>query len=64
MHSVPKPKVMGLHEFAERYGISKTYARRLSERRDFPEGLKLHMGQVWDVRDIEAWIRKHPRPKP
>jgi predicted DNA-binding transcriptional regulator AlpA len=62
VHPVPKPNVMGLTEFALRYGISKTYARRLSERRDFPIGQKLAMGIVWDARDIETWIRKHPRP--
>lgn len=61
MRSVPKPNVMGLTEFALRYGISKTYARRLAERRGFPEGTRLAMGIVWDARDIEKWIREHPR---
>lgn len=59
---MPKPDVMGLAEIAVRLGVGKTWARRLSERRSFPEGTRLSMGIVWDRADVEAWIAEHRRP--
>lgn len=58
MHLVPVPDVMGLAEIAQRLGVSKSWARRLSERRDFPDGQRLTMGQVWDTADVEAYIAR------
>jgi predicted DNA-binding transcriptional regulator AlpA len=60
---VAAPKVVGLAEIAQRLGVSKTYARELSQRRGFPAGTKLTQGWVWTASDVEAWIAKH-RPKP
>jgi len=53
------PRVVGLAEIAQRLGISKTYARELSQRRSFPAGTKLSQGWVWTTADVEAWIAKH-----
>lgn len=55
---MPAPNVMGLTEVATRLGISKTYARELTGRRDFPDGTKLTMGWVWAAEDVEAYIAK------
>lgn len=55
---MPAPNVMGLTEVATRLGISKTYARELTGRRDFPDGTKLTMGWVWSAEDVEAYIAK------
>lgn len=54
---------MGLAEIAQRLGISKTYARELSQQRGFPVGTKLNQGWVWSTADVEAWIAKHRPPK-
>jgi hypothetical protein len=54
---------MGLAEFARRLGISKSYARELAGRRDFPEGTKLDMGVVYTISDLEKWIAKNRPPK-
>ncbi len=51
---------MGLTEVAAHFGISKSYARKLSERRDWPEGTKLLQGWVWDGLDVEQWWNEHP----
>lgn len=59
---VAAPKVMGLYEIATRLGISKRYARELAGRKGFPEGTRLHMGQVWAAADVESWIAKN-RPQ-
>lgn len=56
------PNVMGLVEIARRLGISKTYARELAGRRNFPEPTRLSMGHVWSTEDVEAWIAKY-RPQ-
>lgn len=52
------PDVVGLTEIAKRLEVSKSYARQLAERRDFPPGTRLAMGQVWSTADIEAYIRR------
>jgi predicted DNA-binding transcriptional regulator AlpA len=57
------PRVVGLAEIAQRLGISKSYARELSQRRGFPPGTKLTQGWVWTTADVEAWIAKHRPPK-
>lgn len=57
------PKVMGLHEIAERLGVSKSYARELAGRKGFPDPIRLHMGLVWSAADVEAWIAKNRPPK-
>jgi predicted DNA-binding transcriptional regulator AlpA len=54
---------MGLSEIAARLGISKSYARRLADHRNFPEPTVLTMGQVWSTADVEAWIAKHRPPR-
>lgn len=49
---------MGLTEVARRLGVSKSYARQLAERRDFPTGTRLAMGQIWSTEDVEAYIAR------
>lgn len=56
------PNVLGLHEIAQRLGVSKSRARQLAAGRTFPEGLRLHQGWVWSTEDIEAWIARN-RPQ-
>lgn len=60
---VAAPKVMGLFEIAERLGVSKSYAREIAGRRNFPPATRLHQGFVWSTADVEAWIAKHRPPK-
>lgn len=51
-------RVMGAAEIAERLGVTRQRAYQITARRDFPEPIAhLAMGQVWDTRDVEAWIR-------
>jgi predicted DNA-binding transcriptional regulator AlpA len=59
------PRVVGLAEIARRLGISKSYARELSQRRGFPPGTKLSVGWVWTAADVDAWIvRNRPAKDP
>lgn len=53
------PKVMGLHEIAERLGVSKSYAREIVGRKGFPDATRLHAALIWSTSDVEAWITKH-----
>ena len=54
---------MGAKEIQDRLGISRQRAYVLINRRDFPPPRwQLAMGQVWDARDVEAWIAEH-RPE-
>lgn len=52
-----KITLMGTAEIARRLRVSRERAYQLVNRRDFPEPYqRLAMGQVWDARDVEAWI--------
>lgn len=54
---------MGAKEIELRLGLSRQRTYILINRRDFPAPRwKLAMGQVWDARDVEAWIREN-RPE-
>lgn len=51
-----KPKLLGLAEIADLYGISKTSANAWTRRHDFPNPItKLAMGPVWDQDEVIAW---------
>ena len=51
---------MGAKEIQDRLGISRQRAYVLINRRDFPPPRwQLAMGQVWDARDVEKWIREN-----
>jgi predicted DNA-binding transcriptional regulator AlpA len=53
-----KMRVMGAAEIAERLGVTRQRAYQITSRRDFPEPIAhLAMGQVWETKDVEAWIR-------
>lgn len=54
---------MGAKEIQDRLGISRQRAYVLINRRDFPAPRwHLAMGQIWDSRDVEAWVKVH-RPE-
>ena len=54
---------MGAAEIAERLGVTRQRAYQITARRDFPEPIAhLAMGQVWDTRDVETWIKQR-RPE-
>lgn len=56
-------RVMGAAEIAERLGVTRQRAYQITARRDFPEPIAhLAMGQVWDTRDVEEWIKER-RPE-
>jgi prophage regulatory protein len=57
-----KPDVVGVHEIAERLGVSRTRARQLVASKGFPDPCVLRMGSVWSRTDVEAWIRRN-RPQ-
>jgi hypothetical protein len=56
------PKVMGVHELAERLGTTPERARTVSRRRGFPEPCaQITLGRIWDAADVEAWVAEHWR---
>ncbi len=56
-------RVMGASEIADWLKVSRQRAYQITARRNFPEPIAyLAMGQVWETRDVEAWIRKY-RPE-
>jgi hypothetical protein len=55
-------QVVDVHWVAARLGITRQRVQQLTQRDDWPADLGLHVGKVWDVEVIEAWIREH-RPE-
>lgn len=54
-----KLRVMGAAEIADRLHVTRQRAYQITARRDFPEPIAhLAMGQVWETKDVEAWIRE------
>lgn len=54
---------MGTSEIGRRLGVTRSRAHAITRDRDFPEPYQtLIMGSVWDVEDVERWIRQH-RPE-
>jgi prophage regulatory protein len=54
---------MGTSEIGRRLGVTRSRAHAITRDRDFPEPYQvLTMGAVWDVEDVEAWIRER-RPE-
>lgn len=52
------PKLLGLAEIAEKYGVSKNSANAWTRRHDFPAPMALlKMGPVWDDSAVTAWRR-------
>lgn len=61
-----RPTLMGLHEIGARLGVTSQRALQIvRDHADFPEPVaELGMGRVWAVKDVEAWVRSHPRRRP
>ncbi|MFG3710151.1 helix-turn-helix transcriptional regulator [Micromonospora sp. NPDC047730] len=50
----------GRGEIARRLGVSRQRAAEIIDRPDFPAPYDvLGMGAVWQIADVEAWIREH-----
>lgn len=65
----PEPKLAGIAELAEHFGVSKQRVTQLRERDDFPLPIQeLAAGPVWRLSDLstfqEGWQRKPGRPWP
>ena len=55
--------LVGTHEMAEMFGVSRQRAQQIASRKDFPRPYDvLHMGKVWRRAAVEAWARNHGRP--
>jgi prophage regulatory protein len=55
-------ELLGLHEIAEHYAISRQLAAKWTRRSDFPQPIaELAMGKVWDAGQVTAWAKKHDR---
>ena len=54
--------LMGSHEIAEMFGVSRQRAQQITARRDFPKPYDvLHMGRIWKRKTVETWAREHGR---
>lgn len=50
----------GTHEIAQRLGRTRQRVQQLTQDPTFPTPYDtLHMGSVWRIEDIEAWIATH-----
>jgi len=55
-------RLMGTHEIAERFGVSRQRAQQIVARKDFPKPYDvLHMGKVWRRAAVETWAAEHGR---
>ena len=54
---------VGAKEIAERCGVQRDTVKKWQERyEDFPEGVQLSMGKVWQWEEIAIWCGTHGRP--
>ena len=57
----PAP-LLGITQIAGRLGMSRQRVHKLTERDDFPTpSHTLSTGRVWRERDVERWVKAHPR---
>jgi len=54
--------LMGSHEIADLFGVSRQRAQQITARKDFPKPYDvLHMGKIWKRKAVETWAREHGR---
>jgi hypothetical protein len=54
--------LMGTHEIAEMFGVSRQRAQQITGRKDFPRPYDvLRAGKIWKRRAVEQWARDHGR---
>lgn len=58
---MPKPlDVLGVRDFAAKWGVSPQLANKFSQRDDFPEpAAELAAGRIWRTADVRRWVKKH-----
>ena len=55
-------RLMGTHEIAEMFGVSRQRAQQIVTHKTFPKPYDvLHMGKVWRRAAVEAWGKEHGR---
>jgi prophage regulatory protein len=55
-------RLVGTHEIAAMFGVSRQRAQQIAARKDFPRPYDvLHMGKVWRRKTVEQWAREHGR---
>jgi predicted DNA-binding transcriptional regulator AlpA len=55
-------RLVGTHEIAEMFGVSRQRAQQIVARSDFPNPYDvLHMGKVWRRAAVEQWACEHGR---
>jgi len=55
-------RLIGTHEIAQMFGVSRQRAQQITSRKDFPKPYDvLHMGKVWRRAAVETWARDHGR---
>jgi prophage regulatory protein len=60
MHKI---RFMGAAEIGKRLGVGRNRVYQITRDRDFPAPYQtLTMGSIWQVEDVEAWIKAH-RPE-
>ena len=60
MHKI---RFMGASEIGKRLGVGRNRVYQITRDRDFPAPYQtLTMGSIWQVEDVETWIRAH-RPE-
>jgi hypothetical protein len=53
--------LVGAYEIGQMLGVSRQRVQQLRQRPDWPEGVKLQMGTVYERADIATWAREHDR---
>lgn len=53
--------VVGTYEIRQMLGVSRQRVQQLRQRPDWPRGVKLRMGTVYERTQIEDWAREHDR---
>lgn len=57
-----KPRMMGLQEIADHFGVKKQLVYKWASRPTFPEPYQeLHQGRIWTRESIMAWGRRNGR---
>jgi hypothetical protein len=55
---VPTENLVGVHEIAEIFAVTRQRVGELSLRADFPLPVKqLRSGRIWRRKDVESWAR-------
>lgn len=57
------PRLGGISEISERTGRPRPVVCNWADRatRGFPQAVAtLKSGRVWDMDEVEAWLRRHP----